>query len=419
MITTDPIRHCASHPDGRLAVEIALGDTTVTLDGRWLPAAALTAIETSANHLCLHAAGLTLTLDVEAAPGLLVFRGSLTGLPETSADPIPAPDAMVRDYAEGGVPVLRAVLPLPTADAYQRPRWSGSGATLELLTLDPRIGTVRVGDAVEVRLYPPWRGCDHLAVAFALLVAPDTEFTAAWRALAVHEGLPGAHRPEDRAQVLRTAQRPTLFAMGNLHAGNADQLLDWAAEAGFGSVLLHCPLWAASDPTYAPNERIWPGGWPTLRAFVDRARARGLVVGLHTMTTSVADHDPHVTPVPDHRLLSVWSTTLAAGVDANDTTLLLADAPAGLSTRNDYMSYGTTVRVGDELIRYATLDVEGRACSGASAERTAPTRPPTPPAPGSAICSASSANSPSIPRATWWTQWVPTWPAPSARPAPR
>jgi hypothetical protein len=86
----------------------------------------------------------------------------------------------------------------------------------------------------------------------------------------------------------RIALRPTLFAFNPVNHRNGDRLIEWAGQAGFGSILLHCPVWSRTDSTYLPNETQWPGGWPTLKAFVDRARDHGLTVGLHTMTTSVA-----------------------------------------------------------------------------------------------------------------------------------
>jgi len=294
----------------------------------------------------------------EWVDGALIFRGSVAGLAETVCAPLPAADALVRDYTTGGIPLLRVTAPLEPADAYQRPRWHTHGWLVEWLTLDPRVAAVRIDACtIELRLFPPFRGAtDGLPFAFALLAAPAEQFSAAWRTFAIAQGLPGAHHPEDRARVLRVATRPTLFAIGPTNYRNADQLIAWCVQAGFGAIMLHRPIWAASNATYAVNTNNWPGGWPTLRAFVDRARAHGLVVGLHTMTTSVASNDPLVTPVPDPRLLSVWSTYLREGVDAGASMLPLTTSPAELSLRDDYMSYGRTVQIDDELITYASID---------------------------------------------------------------
>ncbi len=206
--------------------------------------------------------------------------------------------------------------------------------------------------AISRRLAAPSASLRHAGSAYG------HSFTDIWRRLALAAGLPGPHRPEDRARVRRVATQPTLFTLAPTHHGNMSRLLEWAAEHRFGSLLLHCPVWAASDATYAPQLKHWPEGWDELHAVCYRARALGLTIGLHTMTTSVADGDPLVTPVPDRRLLSLWSSTLRRGIDAQETSIPLDDAIDGLSRRHDYMSFGRVFRIGNELIVYADLDSE-------------------------------------------------------------
>ena len=255
----------------------------------------------------------------------MVWRGVVHGLPRPRWNIVATESALSRDYARGGMPLVRAQMPLAACDAWQRPRWSGNGWTIESMPLNVRTGAVRSAEAapdqsapVDVMLYPPHRGREAgVPFGFALLAAPEDAFTAAWRALACQEGLPGPHRPSDREKALRIARRPTLFALGVDHR-SGERLIEWAAGAGFGSILLHSPLWNSADGHYLPNEVNWPGGWPTLRAFVDRARDRGLAVGLHTLTTSIANWDSYVTPVPHERLLASWTTTLAKVSSASE-----------------------------------------------------------------------------------------------------
>ena len=329
--------------------------------------------------------GTTIHVESREFAGALVFEGTISGVPEFPAAPIPAPDALSRDHAVGGICLARASLDLSTASrpraeggwaiggeeatglgcVYQRPRWTDGEWTVEILPLDPRICAVRSGNAIEVRWYGPYRGAGLThPVGFAVLCARSDSFTEAWRGLAAAYGLPGPHSPEARERVRRVATQPTLFATRPTHHRNADRLLDWVARHGFGSILLHCPIWARSDATYSPNVDNWPGGWDALRAFCDRARSFGVVIGLHTMTTSVAGHDPLVTPVPDRRLLSLWSSTLRRGVDRDQTTLLLDDPIDGLSLRQDYMSYGRVFRLDDELVLYSAIDADANALIG-------------------------------------------------------
>ena len=350
-------------------VPLALAGLSTSVAFDWLPGHPCVAFEASADRIDVRTrAGLRLSLQRQEEGPATIWRGRLDGLPDAPPAPVPADSALSRDYKAGGLCVARASAVLPPADAYQRPRWSAAGWTVELLPLDARIVAARpAADAapdsrIEVLLYPPHRNrAAGVPVAFALLAAPSEAFAQAWRALAAREGLPGPHSPADREKVLRVARRPTLFSLNPTNHLNGPRLIDWAASAGFGSILLHSPVWTRSDSTYEPNTDNWPGGWPMLKAFVDQARDRGLAVGLHTLTTSIADHDPYVTPIPDARLLVAWSTCLAQDVSATDTTLSLADPPVGLSARDDYMSFGKTVRIDNELFSYGTAAESERA----------------------------------------------------------
>ncbi len=331
----------------------------------WLPAERITKVGGDRARLELETvSGLRLACRIEARDDALILRGIVHGLPEAAPRPLAADSALSRDYAAGGLVLFHANSALPADDAFQRPRWRAAGWTLEFLPLTARSASVRPdgGDTIAGVVYPPHCGrTGGVPFAFALVAAPAAEFATAWRALAVREGVPGPHRPEDRQQVLSIATAPTLFALNPLDAERAPALLDWAAGAGFRSILLHCPIWAATDGTYAPNLANWPRGWADLRALVVAARQRGLAIGLHTMTTSIHNADSLVTPVPDPRLLCVWETKLAADVAAADSVLTLTDPPVGLSRRADYMSFGMTVLVDQELIDYGVASEPDRS----------------------------------------------------------
>ena len=60
------------------------------------------------------------------------------------------------------------------------------------------------------------------------------------------------------------------------------------------------------------NDRF-PSGREGLRDVVERAEARGIHVGVHTLSNFITTNDPYVTPVPDPRLARVGSSRLAAG----------------------------------------------------------------------------------------------------------
>jgi len=56
-----------------------------------------------------------------------------------------------------------------------------------------------------------------------------------------------------------------------------------------------------------PLDSKWPSG---LQAAVDRIHARGLKVGIHTLSANIQWDDPYVTPVPDPGLAKLGALTL-------------------------------------------------------------------------------------------------------------
>lgn len=361
--TVTALQLCGADGLGELRLDLPAGPVPAGL--AWLPGQEIIAVAATTGGFTLRTrAGMELQVECRLGEGELVLRGTLHGLPAHPPRPVPADSALSRDYQAGGLPLLRMILPLPVADAHQRPRWSGQGCLVELLTLDARTACIRdsAADTIVVQVFPPQSANPDLllAFAFALVIGPEPDFLDRCHRLLDREGVAGPHSPQARARVAQVAPIPTIFALKTGYH-NARPLLAWARQAGARSILLHAPTWAATDGHYAPNLTNWPGGWPMLRELVEEARAAGITVGLHTLTTSIADTDPYVTPIPDPRLLTVWSSALTAGIDAGDTTLPLADPPEALSERDDYFSFGRTVRVGDELVRYRRRNAVGRS----------------------------------------------------------
>ncbi len=362
---------------------------------QWLPDEASVSVEKApGGYRVGSASGLALDLRIERqSKTITLVRGTLHGLGEATPAPVTAPDAMVRDYRAGGVRLAGLHVAAASADAFQRPRWRLGARLAEAVTLDPGVAcvrrpegekrdgvhhwqwgvpqTARLGRAarcdsppVDVLLYPPrTRRTEGIDFAFALVTAPEPDFNPAVRKLAARVGIPGAHAGAARKRMLAIAHRPTLFLTCSSNPVRHD-IVDWAAAAGFGSILLASTVWTAAEGHYQPNLKAWPKGWASLEAFFRYARSRGLAVGLHTHTAGLNDSDPYVTPVPDDRLLSVWNGHLAKAAGPAATELRLAETPAGFSPRDDYMSFGKVIRIGDEFIRYGGADERTRTLHG-------------------------------------------------------
>ena len=112
------------------------------------------------------------------------------------------------------------------------------------------------------------------------------------------------------------------------------------------------------------NRAEFPDGDLSMQRCVQKAAARGIRLGVHTLSAFISPHDSYVTPVPDPRLARVGSSTLAAAVDASATEIRVLDPKPFLwqfdKTLGDaFGEHLNTAIVGQELIRYKA--VSGKA----------------------------------------------------------
>ena len=112
------------------------------------------------------------------------------------------------------------------------------------------------------------------------------------------------------------------------------------------------------------NRAEFPDGDLSMQRCVQKAAARGIRLGLHTLSAFISPYDSYVTPVPDPRLARVGSSTLAAAVDASATEIRLLD-PKPFKWQFDktlgdaFGQHLNTAMLGQELIRYKA--VSGKA----------------------------------------------------------
>jgi len=102
-----------------------------------------------------------------------------------------------------------------------------------------------------------------------------------------------------------------------------------------------------------PNQ--FPRGWKGMKDCVDKAKAQGVDLGVHTLSNFITTNDPYVTPVPDKRLAKVGSSVLAEDIDASQREIPIAEAKWFNQMKNNTP---TTVQIGSELVRYASVSEE-------------------------------------------------------------
>ena len=180
--------------------------------------------------------------------------------------------------------------------------------------------------------------------AIALFACPEEEALSAISEIELTEGLPHTLMDGEWAKTARRANASYLIM--DFDADTLDTALD-CAEAGGFSCLYH------PGPFKNWGHFELEGGDEALKAMADRARARGMDLGLHTLSNFTTTNDPYVTPLPHPNLLKMGETVILKALTPDEPEIPIEDNAffSRLSTLN-------AVWIGNELIRYQRLRQE-------------------------------------------------------------
>jgi len=128
-----------------------------------------------------------------------------------------------------------------------------------------------------------------------------------------------------------------------------DELLGYAQRGNFLSLYHGSPF--RSWGHYELSPRFFPNGNAGMRACVRKAKEKGILIGVHTLTNFINTNDPYITPVPDARLAKTGTSVLAAGIDAEQSDIAVA-APDYFTNDKNWLR---TVMIGKELVRYGQV----------------------------------------------------------------
>ncbi len=212
----------------------------------------------------------------------------------------------------------------------------------------------------------------------ALVGCPTAEIRTVLKEVIRNEGLP--YSPLGGPWALDAEENRGSYMFASPTEGNVDAWIALAKKAGLTHLL--CGGWISSAGHYEPPKR-YPRGLDSVKAIVDKIHAAGLKAGLHTATGLIAPRDSWVTPVPDKRLATDATFTLAASVDERETKVLTVEQPEEFDTVWHHSGHGNVIRIGDELIQYSGLSRNApygfTDCTrGAFGTRAAPHKKETP-----------------------------------------
>ncbi|MGN1265482.1 MAG: hypothetical protein ACI4UL_06655 [Muribaculaceae bacterium] len=163
----------------------------------------------------------------------------------------------------------------------------------------------------------------------------------------IEQGLPHPLIDGEWTKTSRKAMRAYLIS--DFNEQNLDLVLDKAEIAGLKYVYHSGPF---SDWGHFNWEKDFaPEGDKSVKAMVDKARARGIGVGVHTLSNFMTTNDAYVTPVPSQHLLKQGILKLQSDISAEQTEIAieksnLFEVPMSINT----------LHINDELIQYGKVE---------------------------------------------------------------
>ena len=146
-----------------------------------------------------------------------------------------------------------------------------------------------------------------------------------------------------------------LFNFDGITEQNADAWISLAKSLGMTQIDFH----GGGSFRFGdcrPNPGLYPNGFASLKAAIDKLHAAGIRAGLHTYAFMIAKDCPWVTPVPDPRLACDRVLTLTSPISETDATVTVDESTADMSMNTGFfVRNSVTIRIDEELITYTAI----------------------------------------------------------------
>jgi hypothetical protein len=164
----------------------------------------------------------------------------------------------------------------------------------------------------------------------------------------VAEGAP--HPVIDGVWAKQWGDQGRSYLIAAFSESTVDELLAYTRRAGL--MTLYHPEPFASWGHYGLDAKAFPTGDEGMRRAVEKGRALGIRIGVHTLTNFINTNDAYISPIPDPRLARSGSSPLAADLDPRATEIRVT-APEYFA--NEKANWLHTVVIDRELIRYRAV----------------------------------------------------------------
>lgn len=205
------------------------------------------------------------------------------------------------------------------------------------------------------RIIENWGHTAYLAPAFkdggvigsklALFGVATGEVLPTIAQIELKEGLP--HPLLDGEWGKQTVRASESYLIMNFGTANLEEAMAVTQQAGLRYLYHGDPFenWGQ----FKLHSKAFPQNWASMKQCVDAAKAKGLRLGVHTLSNFITTNDPYVTPVPDARLAKVGYSRLGENIDAAAKEIAIEDPLFFNQFQNNTLK---SVVVGNEIIRY-------------------------------------------------------------------
>ncbi len=178
-----------------------------------------------------------------------------------------------------------------------------------------------------------------VAAARVLDIIQDIELT---------QGLP--HPTIDGAWAKTSKAATASYLIINFGEENLDRALDLTTQAGLKYLYHGHPFETWGH--FKLNATSFPDNWDSMRRCVERAEAKQIKLGIHTLSNFITTNDPYVTPTPDKRLARVGESVLTQHIDAQSDQIYI-ESPTFFAELGKSALRAAVIN--DEIIRYSAI----------------------------------------------------------------
>jgi hypothetical protein len=207
------------------------------------------------------------------------------------------------------------------------------------------------GDKYPDMAVEPISGETTIGSAIALFGCAENQVLTHIGAIELAEGLP--HPIINGTWIKQSPETGRAYLISDFDEKTVDAMLDYTQQAGLMSLYHEGPF--QSWGHFILDPASFPNGNAGMKKCVEKATAKGLRIGVHTLSTFINTNDPYVTPIPDGRLAQTGTSILSNSVNAHATEIPVQSARYFNNLKQSTLH---VVRIGEELIRFRALSTE-------------------------------------------------------------